>query len=309
MTNQENESRITGYLLILIMTIIVGVLVYGIVTSKESSPDITFSPDASISPDALSTSSLPEETLIAASSPSPDASSSPGEVSPSPGAQPETPETSPDVSPQPSVEPSKAPVEKSSPKPSPVPSPTETRDDPGPAFEPPKPDGPPDMDRDQEDLFKGKKGKVEIIIFTKAHPFRTFLIDVEKNKYKKLTLKDLGKNRYQMIIPPGNYRLKIVKPKYFTFDEGFEVGDGDKAEISQDPIIKRPWLKVTSSPPGARIYIGERFAGVTPKLIDGLDDTTYTVKLTKKGYEPETLEVKLMKGKGVSKKVDLMKSL
>ena len=299
MTNQENDSRVTGYLLILIMTIIVGVLVYGIVTSKESSPDISFTPDAPISTDAVSASPLSEETLIAASS------ASPGEVSPSPAGSVEAPEASPAVSPQPSPEPSKAPVK----KPSPKPSPTETRDDPGPAFEPPHPDGPPDMDRDQEDLFKGKKGKVEIIIFTKAHPFRTFLIDVEKNKYKKLTLKDLGKNRYKMVIPPGNYRLKIVKPKYFTFDEAFEVGDGDKAEISQDPIIKRPWLKITSSPPGARIYLGERFAGTTPKLIDGLDDTTYTVKLTKKGYTPETFKVKLLKGKGVTKKVDLMEKL
>lgn len=304
MTNQENENKVTGYLLIFIMAIIVGVLVYGIVTSKETVPEASFTPET------LSNSSLPEETLVtASSSPVTEGSSSPEAVSPSPENSPETPTASPEMSPvaspQASVEPSKAPVK----EPSPKPSPKETRDDPGPAFEPPKPDGPPDMDRDLDDLFKGKKGKVEITIFTKAHPFKTFLIDLDKNKYRKLTLKNLGKNRYQMIIPPGNYRLKIVKPNYFTFDEAFEVADGDKAEIDQDPIIKRPWLKVVSTPPGARIYIGERFAGTTPKLIEGLDDTTYSVKLTKKGYEPETFQVKLLKGKGVSKKVELMKSL
>ncbi len=178
MTNQENESRVTGYLLILIMTIIVGVLIYGIVTSKESSPEVSFSPETSISTETISPSSLPEETLVAASSPSVDASSSPAEVSPSPEGSPgiktDTPEGSPETSPSTSTEPSKTPEEKPSPKPSPSPSPTETRDDPGPAFEPLKPDGPPDLDRDQEDMFKGKKGKVEIIIFTKSSSFQNF---------------------------------------------------------------------------------------------------------------------------------------
>lgn len=298
MTNQENDNRITGYLLIFIMVIIVGVLIFGIVTSRESSPEVTFD-DSNIP----AVSSLPEETLVADnSSPSPDTSSSPE-------ASPESKPGTPAASPQPSTEPSKEPAEKPSPKAPPKPSPTPTDDDPGPAFEPPKPDGPPELDRDLDDMFKGKKGKVEIIIFTKSHPFNTYLIDVVKNTYRKLKLKDLGKNRYKMVIPPGNYRLKIVKHNYFTFDEAFKVDDGDKAEIDQDPIIKRPWLKVTSVPDRARIFIGERFAGVTPKLIPGLDDTTYTVKLTKKGYQTETFKVKLVRGKGVSKKVELMKSL
>ena len=289
MNNQENESRMTGYLLIFIMVIIVGILIYGIISSKGP-PDVEFTPDPIISGGstdvAVDTSETPES--------SPDASET--NESPSP-----TETTEPPV--KPTKKPTKKPVVKPSPKPSPSPEKTE------PVFEMPKPDGPPDMEREHGDMFKGKKGKVKIKIFTKAYPFRAYLIDTGKNTYRKLEFKTIAKDKYQVEIPPGAYRLKIVKNHYFTFDESFELEAGFEADIDQDPIIKRPSLKISSNPQGARIYIGERFAGVTPKMYKGMDATTYSIKLTKKGYESTNLEVTLPKGKFIKKHINLTRGM
>lgn len=280
--NKEEEKKtnqVAGYLLISLMLIIVGVMIYSIFTSREKVKPITF------------TTQTPFDVGMTGTSTSTPVKTSTGSPSPSK-------KTSPTETPAPEKTIEKTPTE----KPKPSPKPTKKKEE---RFEPPHPDGPPELDRATGDMFAGKTGKVEIIIFSEAFPARSYLIDTVNNTYRSIKFKHIGKKRYKIAIPPGEYRLKIVKKNYFTFDAPLSVENGDKAELGKDPLIKRPYLNIKTNPPGARILINGKFAGIAPKIIPGLDDTTYTVTLNKQGYGTKTFKVKLKKGKGMTKSVRL----
>ncbi|MCD4784636.1 MAG: PEGA domain-containing protein [Candidatus Eremiobacteraeota bacterium] len=196
-------------------------------------------------------------------------------------------------------------IKKTPPPTTPKPTPKPTKKIKKKKFEPPHLDGAPELDRATGNMFAGKTGKVKIIIFSKAFPARSYLIDTVNNTYRSIKFKHIGKKRYKIEIPPGEYRLKIVKKNYFTFNTPLVVENGDKAELGADPLIKRPYLNIKTNPHGARILINGRFAGIAPKIIPGLDDTTYTVTLKKQGYRTKTFKVKLKKGKGLTKSIRL----
>jgi len=297
MTNQDQENKLAGFLLIFIMLIIVGVLIYAVVSSRGNDRRIVLStgdpsPEATIAPSAKS------------GSPTGNKKTPPSPTVKATGKPKSTPKTS--DSPKPKISPTKT-----TPKPTkkPKPSPTPTKDDPGPRFEPPKPDGPPDLDRVHGDIFKGKNknDKIVVKIFSKSFPAKAYLINLDAKNYRSIKLKPIKdkKNWYKIAIPPGNYRLKIVRPYYFTFNEPFSANKGDSVDIDFDPLIKRPSLKINSRPGGARVFIAEKFAGVTPLLIRGLDAAEYSVTLQKKGYETKTLTINLPKGKLVKKIIDM----
>jgi hypothetical protein len=333
-------NRAAGFILVFMMLIIIGIMIYVVVASKNPGHDDSGNTAASLysiasTPVAASSDYIIHETggespIVAETgkptgSPAGSPTSSPEEeepASPSPTPTSQWPgaKTSPVASPtgddvheiDPSAPPSPKPVKpvkpKKSPKPAKLPAPKPSPaqpEKPEPAFEPPKPDGPPNMDRMAGSVFEGKTGKVEITIYSKALPARTFLIDVSKKVYWDLKLKPLGSSRFKAEFPPGNYRLKIVKSNYFSFDEAFEVTDGDKAEITEDPMMKRPSLNLSSTPPGARIIINGGFAGVTPKVISGLNAVEYNIVLKKKGFKNKAFKVALKPGQPLKKSVEL----
>ncbi|MCE1245100.1 MAG: PEGA domain-containing protein [Firmicutes bacterium] len=337
---QNNGNKLAGFMLVFMMLIIIGVMIYVVVASKNSGMETTVSSTTGLysgmqtpiaspadyiiheageeSPIAMATGATPTPGGTATATPEEEPSTpSSSPTSQYPGVR-STPVAvaSPDIfgdidpakpSPKPSPQPSKKAGE---PKPgkSPTPKASPAKEEPPePAFEPPKPDGPPSMDRMAGNLFEGKQGKAKITIFSKALPARTYLIDTSKNVYWDLKLKPLGKSRFLAEFPPGNYRLKIVKSNYFSFDEAFQVADGDEAEITDDPMKKRPSLEISSNPPGARILINGGFAGSTPKVINGLDVVEYTIKLKKKGFKDKEFKVKLKTGKTEKKSIQLSK--
>jgi len=280
---EKKTNQFAGYLLILLMLAIVGVMIYSIFSSRRKVNPITFATDT---PFGTATTIGKTGTLKA----------SPAIASAENSMPTKTPSPKKTVKKTPTAKPTPTKTPKPSPKP------TKKKEE---RFEPPHPDGPPQLDRAMGDMFAGKTGKVEIIIYSKALPARTYLIDTVNNTYRSVDFKPLGKNRYKLVIPPGEYRLKIVKKNYFTFSAPLAVENGDKAELDRDPLIKRPYLNIKTKPPGARILINGKFAGISPKLIPGLDDTTYTITLKKQGYGTKTFKVKLKKGKGVTKSVRL----
>lgn len=290
--NSSAGKQFAGFLLIILMLAIVGFMIFSIATSRKSknNEDFLFAPISTETAEGI-IPTPPVETSIDTAY-----------QDPSPAEAKETPEPSP-IAPEESPEPEAKVTPKT--KASPEPKPSPTKEDLGPRFEPPNPDGPPDLNRAVGGLFEGKSGRAVLNIYSKSLPARTYLIDLDNDTYRSLEFKALGNDRYEVEIPPGRYRLKIVKQYFFTFDEAFEVSDGDYAEIDKDPLVKRPYLELKSNPEGARIFINDKYAGNTPQLIQGLDDTTYKVRITKEGKTPVSFEVKLEKGKGVSKTVNL----
>lgn len=318
----DKENQTAGFLLVVILLFIVGFLVFSIISSQRSASDNSYLPDpiyssplvaiSSGTPKPTGESETPEESVSPSEEPSEDGTP---EESPSPSPDEtetamESPSPTPDESPLPEEEtpepsPSPTPEKKPSPKPTLKPTSKPASQPAGERFESPAPDGPPGEDRAYGNMFEGKTGKAEILIFSKVFPAKSYMVDMDKKVYWVLEFKKTGQFKYKVEIPPGNYRLKIVKKYYFTFEQEFQVADGDVADINFEPLDKRPYLDLKSKPSGARIYINGKFAGVTPKVIAGLDETQYTVKLTKSGYPSQTFKVKLQRGKGVAKTINM----
>jgi len=56
-------------------------------------------------------------------------------------------------------------------------------------------------------------------------------------------------------------------------------------------------VTVDSNPSGANIYLNGSYKGTTPKTIEDLEAGSYSLKLTKEGYEEKTERVQIEKGK------------
>lgn len=292
------QNRIVGCMLIFFMVGIVAMMVYCIYISWITPKSIDYvSPttiplDLSPSPTATELGSFfisPSPTMAKNTSPTQVVKKSPASL--------------PEISPTKEAEPS--PLPKASPMPKPSPTKFEEK-----KFQPLPPDGPPDMERAIGDMFAGKTGKAHITINVSEKIWkgtRAYLIDNNARNYRPLKFESAGKNKYKVAVPPGSYTLKLVKSGYLTFTAELPLADQDDAEIN-DPLEKRPFLEISSIPPGAKIYINGLFAGTTPTVIKSFEDKEYGITLVKPGFERETFKVRFEGGKGIKKNVELQQT-
>jgi len=94
-------------------------------------------------------------------------------------------------------------------------------------------------------------------------------------------------------LKPGRHHIKFRLAGYQERDRFFDTKDGPFIEKSEVLVEEKGLLLLRTDPPGCHIAIDGVSYGVTPRLITDLaSKDTYSVKLTKPGYLPQTISVK-----------------
>lgn len=106
--------------------------------------------------------------------------------------------------------------------------------------------------------------------------------------------KFFGVTPFAVDLPPGKYRIRLVKKGYNSYRKTVKVRNFKRVKIS--PRMERIDLfgtvTVKSYPPNAHIYINDRFYNKTPEKIR-LKKGTYTIRLEKDRFKPFVKKVKI----------------
>ncbi|MEM3872550.1 MAG: serine/threonine-protein kinase [Nitrososphaeria archaeon] len=106
-------------------------------------------------------------------------------------------------------------------------------------------------------------------------------------------------------LDAGEYKVEVKKEGYKDFSQVIKVSDNSnyvlncKLEVIQKPTEtanKIGYLKISSNPTGAKIYINNSYKGITPLNLT-LNEGTYVVKLLKEDYVSFSKEVVVESGK------------
>ena len=112
----------------------------------------------------------------------------------------------------------------------------------------------------------------------------TVLLDGMDRGVTPLVIYDLG---------PGRHHLRYRLAGYEDRDQFFTMDEGPVLEKSVSLAPEKGLLLLRTDPAGCSIALDGVAAGTTPRLFTDLDaKETYTVKLTKAGYLPQTLSIK-----------------
>jgi len=85
-------------------------------------------------------------------------------------------------------------------------------------------------------------------------------------------------------VKVGSHTIKLEKSGYETITRTVTVGAYETATISETLTQKAGRITVSSSPPGADIYLDGIHKGTTSKTISSVEVGSHTIKLEKSGY-------------------------
>ena len=93
-------------------------------------------------------------------------------------------------------------------------------------------------------------------------------------------------------VRPGTYRVRVVKDGYQEWVEEVAIKGGEKPilEVTLE-VLKKVGLSISSTPPGATIYIEDEEVGVTPLEDLIVDSGVYKLRLTLEAYQDWEMEV------------------
>ena len=100
-------------------------------------------------------------------------------------------------------------------------------------------------------------------------------------------------NQYK--LSTGEHKVKVEKSGYATFTKTITIKPGETTSVKATLTPLKATLKITSKPSGAKVYINGTYKDETPLTLE-LEPGTYTIKLTKDGYEDYTVTIELQAG-------------
>jgi len=97
-------------------------------------------------------------------------------------------------------------------------------------------------------------------------------------------------------LVPGEYKVRVEKPRYDSYEETVTLGKGGVREITAQLAYQYSLLSVFSTPEGASVFLDKKKAGVTPFYIDTLPPGNYSLRLELDGYNPVTQSISAVRG-------------
>jgi formylglycine-generating enzyme required for sulfatase activity len=112
-------------------------------------------------------------------------------------------------------------------------------------------------------------------------------------------------------LEAGTYSLKVTKSGYEDKTEtiGVEAGERTTKNYNLTKEITEGSLYIKSSPSGASVYLDGTYKGTTPKQIENISAGSYTLKVTKSGYEDESMTINVRAGETAEKTVYLTEEM
>ncbi|HOT03385.1 MAG TPA: PEGA domain-containing protein [Methanolinea sp.] len=101
-----------------------------------------------------------------------------------------------------------------------------------------------------------------------------------------------------MYVTPGYHTVEISMAGYFPYSTSVSVSAGGTSSVSASlsPMQTTGSLRVTSSPPGAEVYVDEIYRGYTPLIVGSLSAGRHAVRLHLSGYQDYTQNVDISTG-------------
>lgn len=90
-------------------------------------------------------------------------------------------------------------------------------------------------------------------------------------------------------VSPGRYYVKVVKDKFYTYDEEVFVNQGKTMTIDANLVRQVGRIVLETIPAGAEAYIGGDLIGTTP-LTQDKPVGTYVITIKKKGFREKVIE-------------------
>jgi len=101
---------------------------------------------------------------------------------------------------------------------------------------------------------------------------------------------------------------KMLKALY-KVPPGYNLSTGKVDDIAKPPeeidIQNTGAINLTSTPSGAKIYLDDKYKGITPQTLSNLEPGTYQLKLTKTGYQDWQQEITVSSDKTIEIFVNL----
>jgi hypothetical protein len=97
-------------------------------------------------------------------------------------------------------------------------------------------------------------------------------------------------------LEPGSHTVRVRMPGYSEYSDVVTVERGGMADMPVELFALSEALSITTTPPGAHVFVDGNFAGETPVEID-LVDGAHSVRVTLHGYEEIVREVTAESGR------------
>jgi hypothetical protein len=126
-----------------------------------------------------------------------------------------------------------------------------------------------------------QRGRLEI----KTNPFKAivYLDGIKLNQVTPLVIEK----------PPGEYELKIIKDQYYVDQRSIIIRDDTTEEVEVDLVPQIGKLAIASEPSEAKVYINDKYIGITP-LTHDKPVGKYHLVLKKEGFRDHVGEAILV---------------
>lgn len=96
-------------------------------------------------------------------------------------------------------------------------------------------------------------------------------------------------------LSPGSHTVRVRMPGFSEYSDVVTVERGVVADMPVELFALSEALSITTTPPGAHVFVDGDFAGETPVEVD-LNDGTHSVRVTLHGYDEVVREVTAQSG-------------
>lgn len=109
-------------------------------------------------------------------------------------------------------------------------------------------------------------------------------------------------------LEKGSYEVELSLEGYEDFDERVSVSAGETARVEAKLVGIPGSIRVVSRPLQARVFLDDKFMGITIKDISPVEPGTHTLRIEKKGYESVTRTVTVENEKDLVESFELVKN-
>jgi hypothetical protein len=106
-------------------------------------------------------------------------------------------------------------------------------------------------------------------------------------------------------VNAGQHAIRVRLQGYSEYTDVVTVAPGEELHVPVDLIPLSHVLAVETTPPGARLFVDDRFAGETPTDVE-LIDGTHALRLSLRGFEEVTRSLEAVAGQRDSWTVELV---
>lgn len=96
-------------------------------------------------------------------------------------------------------------------------------------------------------------------------------------------------------LSPGSHTLRVRLPGYTEYTDVVQIAAGQTNEVPVDLLALSEVLEVTTTPPGAHVYVDGNFMGESPVELD-LIEGTRSLRIVLRGYHEVIREVEARAG-------------